>query len=74
MDAVARRTDDADIDVYIDRHGLDGLATALAYAHERVEGTVTHQIMAEELDISPLEAEIILQALEPVVRVSSAEE
>jgi len=68
VDAVARRADDEDIDVYIDRHGIDGLATALDYAHQRVEGSVTHRTMANELDVPPVEAEIILQALEPVVR------
>ena len=64
--AVARRDKDADIDVYIERHGLDGLAVALEYAYEYVEGTVNHRIAARELDLSPLEAEIILQSLEPV--------
>jgi DNA-binding MarR family transcriptional regulator len=63
---VARRDDDEDIDVFVDRHGLDGLATALDYAFEYVDGTVNHRIAARELDLSPLEAEIILQALEPV--------
>jgi DNA-binding transcriptional ArsR family regulator len=64
--AVARRDMDEDIDAYIDRHGLDGLAVALEYAREYVDGTVNHRIAARELDISPLEAEIILQALEPL--------
>ncbi|MFC7021181.1 MULTISPECIES: DUF7437 domain-containing protein [Haloarcula] len=64
--AVARREEDEDIDVYIERHGLDGLAVALEYAYEFVDGTVNHRIAARELDLSPLEAEIILQALEPV--------
>lgn len=64
--AVARRDEDEDVDVYIERHGLDGLATALEYAYEYVDGTVNHRIAARELDLSPLEAEIILQALEPV--------
>lgn len=64
--AVARRDEDEDIDVYIERHGLDGLAVALEYASEYVDGTVNHRIAARELDLSPLEAEIILQALEPV--------
>ncbi|WP_306055734.1 winged helix-turn-helix domain-containing protein [Natronococcus wangiae] len=67
VDAVGRREVVEDIDVYLDRHGIDGLATALEYAHEYVDGTVNHRIMARELDLSPLEAEIILQALEPVV-------
>lgn len=64
--AVARREMDGDIDVYIERHGLDGLAVALEYADEYVDGTVNHRIAARELDLSPLEAEIILRALEPV--------
>lgn len=64
--AVARRDENDDIDVYIERHGLDGLAVALEYASEYVKGTVNHRITARELDLSPLEAEIILQALEPV--------
>jgi hypothetical protein len=64
--AVARRDEDEDIDVYVERHGLDGLAVALEYAYEYVDGTVNHRIAARELDLSPLEAEIILQALEPV--------
>lgn len=64
--AVARRDEDEDIDVYIERHGLDGLAVALEYAYEYVDGTVNHRIAARELNLSSLEAEIILQALEPV--------
>lgn len=64
--AVARRDEDDDIDVYIQRHGLDGLAVALEYAFEYVDGTVNHRIAARELGVSPLEAEIVLQALEPV--------
>lgn len=60
--AVARRDQNEAIDVYIERHGLDGLAVALEY----VEGMVNHRIAARELDLSPLEAEIILQAIEPI--------
>lgn len=66
--AVARRDTDEDVDVFVERHGLDGLAAALEYAGEYVEGTVNHRIAARELDVSPLEAEVILQALEPVAR------
>ena len=64
--AVPRRDENDDIDVSIERHGLDGLAVALEYAEQYVDGTVNHRIAARELDLSPLEAEIILQALEPV--------
>lgn len=67
IDAVGRRTADDDIDTYIDRHGIAGLATALTYAIAREHGEVTHQAMARDLDISPLAAEFILQALRPVV-------
>jgi predicted ArsR family transcriptional regulator len=67
VEAIARRIRDDDIDTYIDRHGLDGLAVALEYAREYVDGSVTHQIMAREQDISPLEAGVILDALRPVV-------
>lgn len=65
--AVARRETDEDTDVFVDRHGLDGLAVALEYAADYVEGTVNHRIAAHELNLSPLEAETILQALEPIV-------
>lgn len=67
IDAVARRTTDDNIDTYIDRHGIAGLATALTYTVDRERGEVTHRLMARDLDISPLAAEMILQALRPVV-------
>ena len=67
IDAVGRRETNADIDTYIDRHGVAGLATALTYAVARERGEVTHRLMADDLDISPLAAELILQALRPVV-------
>jgi DNA-binding MarR family transcriptional regulator len=67
IDAIGRRETDTDIDTYIDRHGVAGLATALTYAVARERGEVTHRLMAEDLDISPLAAELILQALRPVV-------
>lgn len=65
--AIAQRETDDDIDVYLDKHGVDGLATALDYTHEYIDGTVNHRIMARELDIAPLEASIILQALRDIV-------
>jgi len=67
IDAVGRRTTDGDIDTHIDRYGVAGLATALTYAVARERGETTHRLMARDLDISPLAAEIILQALHPVV-------
>ena len=67
IDAVGRREINDDIDTYIDRHGVAGLATALTYAVARERGEMTHRLMAQDLDISPLAAEIILQALGSVV-------
>ncbi len=67
VDAVGRRSTDDDVDTYVDRHGIDGLATALTYAVARERGEVTHRTMARDLDVSPLAAEMVLQALRPVV-------
>ena len=67
IDAVGRAETNDDIDTYVDRHGVAGLATALTYAIARERGEVTHRLMAEDLDISPLAAEMILQALRPAV-------
>ncbi|GAB3699705.1 DUF7437 domain-containing protein [Halorubrum trueperi] len=67
IDVVGRAETNDDIDTYVDRHGVAGLATALTYAVARERGDVTHRLMAEDLDISPLAAEMILQALRPVV-------
>ena len=68
INAVGRAETNDDIDTYVDRHGVAGLATALTYAVARERGEVTHRLMAEDLDISPLAAERILQALRPVVQ------
>ena len=67
VDAVSRQSTNDDIETYIARHGIDGLATALSYTVARERGEVTHRLMARDLDISPFAAEIILQALRPVV-------
>ena len=67
VDAVGRRDRNDDIDAYTDRHGIAGLATELTYAVARESGEVTHQLMARDRDISPLEAEVILGTLRPVV-------
>jgi hypothetical protein len=69
--AIARRDEEDDVDIYVERHGLDGLAEALKYAAEYVDGTVNHRIMARELDLSPLEPEIPLQAFEPAMAAYS---
>jgi hypothetical protein len=65
IDAVGRHETDGDIDTYIHRHGVAGLAMALTYAVARERTEATHRLMAENLSISPLAAEMILQALRP---------
>jgi DNA-binding MarR family transcriptional regulator len=65
--AVARRPTDDTIDSYIDRHGVHGLATALSHTIAREQGETTHRLAADDIGISELEAELILQALRPVV-------
>jgi len=67
IEAIARRERDNDIDTYIERHGLDGLAVALEYAREYADGSVTHRIVAREQEISSLESGIILDTLRPIV-------
>ncbi|RJT07415.1 helix-turn-helix domain-containing protein [Halococcus sp. IIIV-5B] len=65
--AVACRASNETIDSYIDRRGIHGLATALTHTLAREQGETTHRLVAEDLDMSPLETEMILQALRPVV-------
>jgi len=60
-----------DIDTYIDRHGIAGLATALTDTVDRERGEITHRLMVRDLGISPLAAEIILQALRLIVHEHS---
>lgn len=67
VEAVSLSETDEDVSAYVDRHGVDGLATALEYARKYADGSVNHRIMARELDILPLEASIILEALRDVV-------
>lgn len=68
IDAVGRRETDPDIDAFADRHGIDRLAAALSWTRARERGEVTHRTVARELDVSPITAETVLQALRPVVR------
>ncbi|ELZ20852.1 hypothetical protein C475_19673 [Halosimplex carlsbadense 2-9-1] len=67
IDAVGRRETDDTIDAYVDNHGVAGLATALSHAVAREREEVTHQQLADALEIPRSTAETILQALAPVV-------
>nr|ABC70149.1 conserved hypothetical protein [uncultured prokaryote 2E01B] len=65
--AVARSATDDDLATFRDRHGVDGLATALDHTREYVAGETNHRLVARAMDVSPLEASIVLQALRPLV-------
>lgn len=56
------------IELYVDRHGVSGLATALDYARNYVQGRMTARVMAREQDITVVEAETMLQELREVIR------
>lgn len=56
------------LELYVDRHGVSGLASALDYARDYLQGRMNARIMARELDITVVEAETILQELRDVIR------
>lgn len=67
INAVSRSVTDDTIKTYVDQHDVAGLATALPYAVNRERGQTTHRRMAQALDLAPIEAETIRQALRPIV-------
>jgi hypothetical protein len=65
--ALAQRDSNENIELYIDRHGISGLATAIEYARAYAESEMTARIMAREQEIPVLEAETILQELQEII-------
>jgi DNA-binding Lrp family transcriptional regulator len=65
--ALSRRETNENIQLFVDRHGVGSLATALEYARDYVQGRVTARIMAREQDFPVLETETILQELRDVL-------
>ena len=61
---LARRETNENLELYTDRHGVSGLATAIEYARAYIASEMTARIMAREQEIPVLEAETILQELE----------
>lgn len=53
--------------LFLDRHGVGGLAAALEYARDYVQGRMNARIVAHEQDFPVLEAETILQELRDVL-------
>lgn len=65
--ALARSETNENLQLYLDRHGTSGLATALEYARDYVQGRMNARLMAREQEIPVLEAETILQELRDVL-------
>jgi len=64
---LAERQSNENISLYIDRHGVSGLATAIEYARAYTQSEMNARIMAREQDIPVLEAETILQELQEII-------
>jgi len=65
--ALAERQSNENISLYIDRHGVSGLATAIEYGRAYTQSKMNARIMAREQEIPVLEAETILQELQEIV-------
>jgi hypothetical protein len=63
----ARRETSENIQLFLDRHGVSGLATALEYARDYVQGRVNARIMAREQDLPVLEASPDVDELDAAV-------
>jgi hypothetical protein len=65
--ALAARESNENINLYLDRHGVSGLATAIEYARTYTQSKINARIMAREQEIPVLEAETILQELQKII-------
>jgi hypothetical protein len=65
--AFARRETNENVQLFLDRHGVGGLSTALEYARDYVRGRMNARTMADEQDLPVLEAETILQEMRDVL-------
>ncbi|MFD1572106.1 helix-turn-helix domain-containing protein [Halorubrum laminariae] len=65
--ALAERQSNENISLYIDRHGVSRLATAIEYGRAYTQSKMNARIMACEQEIPVLEAETILQELQEII-------
>lgn len=65
--ALAERQSNENISLYIDRHDVSGLATAIEYGRAYTQSKMNARIMAREQEIPVLEAETILQELQEII-------
>ncbi|ERH09612.1 MAG: hypothetical protein J07HX64_01373 [halophilic archaeon J07HX64] len=65
--ALAQGDSNDNIELYTERHGVSGLATAIGYARAYTKSEMNARIMAREQEIPVLEAETILQELQELL-------
>lgn len=70
VEAIARQTDDEEIELFVDRHGVPKLAAALAYTERIVEGDLTQGRAADELGVHRVEGSTVFAALNDVIQES----
>ena len=66
-EALDERQSNENLSLYIDHHGVSGLATAIEYARAYTQSEMNARIMSREQDIPVLEAETILQELQEII-------
>lgn len=67
IEAFGRTSNDQDLDLLIEKHGIGKLAAALSYAIPYVEGGMTERVAARELDLHTALGIAVLQALRDVI-------
>ena len=65
--ALAERQSNGNMNLYLDRHGVSGLATAIEYARAYTQSKMNARSMAREQEIPVLEAETMLQELQEII-------
>lgn len=67
IDVVGRAPGDQDLQLLLDRYGIDTLAVALSYAIPYAEGTMSERVAVRELELQPAFGIAVLQSLRDVV-------
>lgn len=72
LHAVARQEINDDIAFFVDKYGVEQLAAALHEAGRHYAGRLTQRMVADELEVHPVEAMTVVQALRPVLAAGQA--
>lgn len=67
IDAVGRQLEDKDIQVFLERHGVAKLASALHYTIRVMNGELTQRTAASRLGVHSVEGMTVINALQDVV-------